>query len=366
MRTLLLLNIVITSTAAISPMSGWIKYLKNGNCYMFVCDNVNFTVARSECEKLGAALTTICNKEENDFIATLARGCFIKGWCNSAITWIGMEREDKSGKSGVAMQWLSKKDCTFSYWHKGEPNNGRGGIEHCGHLWTNTDSHWDEWNDTRCWVAGISQELEHAIESYDCKCLEDPSEDYDLLVSGLLRKNTISKACRLAVKESIQAYRRLKLLEAAQKGSSIKRCKRDLCDQKAVMSALMDKDGNMRTLLLLNIVISSTAAIDVMSGWIKNLKNGNCYMFVCDKVNFTVARSQCEKLGAGLTTICDEDENDFIANAGIVDSLTMHTMEKKSFAYTFRATMTRSIINGTTMHARRAENTYAKGNATFL
>ncbi|WKX88631.1 hypothetical protein Q1695_008343 [Nippostrongylus brasiliensis] len=80
-----------------------------------------------------------------------------------------------------------------------------------------------------------SQELEHAIESYDCKCLEDPSEDYDLLVSGLLRKNTISKACRLAVKESIQAYRRLKLLEAAQKGSSIKRCKRDLCDQKAVI-----------------------------------------------------------------------------------------------------------------------------------
>ncbi|WKX88632.1 hypothetical protein Q1695_008343 [Nippostrongylus brasiliensis] len=92
-----------------------------------------------------------------------------------------------------------------------------------------------------------SQELEHAIESYDCKCLEDPSEDYDLLVSGLLRKNTISKACRLAVKESIQAYRRLKLLEAAQKGSSIKRCKRDLCDQKAVMSALMDKDGVTQT-----------------------------------------------------------------------------------------------------------------------
>ncbi|WKY12110.1 hypothetical protein Q1695_003579 [Nippostrongylus brasiliensis] len=132
-----------------------------------------------------------------------------------------------------------------------------------------------------------SQELEHAIDSYDWKCLEDPSEDYDLLVSGLLRcassscrtssslasrldaramepleqrravkldpnashleRVTISKACRLAVKESIQAYRRLKLLEAAQKGSSIKRCKRDICDQKAVMSALMDKDGVTQT-----------------------------------------------------------------------------------------------------------------------
>ncbi|WKY12020.1 hypothetical protein Q1695_003521 [Nippostrongylus brasiliensis] len=50
-----------------------------------------------------------------------------------------------------------------------------------------------------------------------------------------LERVTISKACRLAVKESIQAYGRLKLLEAAKKGSSIMRCKRDLCDQMAVI-----------------------------------------------------------------------------------------------------------------------------------
>ncbi|WKY12022.1 hypothetical protein Q1695_003521 [Nippostrongylus brasiliensis] len=62
-----------------------------------------------------------------------------------------------------------------------------------------------------------------------------------------LERVTISKACRLAVKESIQAYGRLKLLEAAKKGSSIMRCKRDLCDQMAVMSALMDKDGVTQT-----------------------------------------------------------------------------------------------------------------------
>ncbi|WKY02509.1 hypothetical protein Q1695_016073 [Nippostrongylus brasiliensis] len=62
-----------------------------------------------------------------------------------------------------------------------------------------------------------------------------------------LERVTISKACRLAVKESIQAYRRLKLLEVAQKGSSIKRCERDLCDQKTVMTALMDKDGVTQT-----------------------------------------------------------------------------------------------------------------------
>ncbi|WKX99974.1 hypothetical protein Q1695_014669 [Nippostrongylus brasiliensis] len=62
-----------------------------------------------------------------------------------------------------------------------------------------------------------------------------------------LERVTIPKVCRLAVKESIQACRRLKLLEAAQRGSSIKRCKRDLCDQEAVMLALMDKDGVTQT-----------------------------------------------------------------------------------------------------------------------
>ncbi|VDO88300.1 unnamed protein product [Heligmosomoides polygyrus] len=62
-----------------------------------------------------------------------------------------------------------------------------------------------------------------------------------------MEKVTLSKACRIVVKESIQAYRRLKLLEGAGKGSSTKRCKRDLCDQKAIVPALVDKDGTTQT-----------------------------------------------------------------------------------------------------------------------
>ncbi|VDO91627.1 unnamed protein product [Heligmosomoides polygyrus] len=102
-----------------------------------------------------------------------------------------------------------------------------------------------------------SEELEYAIKSYDWNLLEDPSEDYDFLSKELLKcasssreatspsalrlnahaiklleqrravkldpnasyleKVTVMKACRIAVKESIQAYRRLKLLEAAGK-----------------------------------------------------------------------------------------------------------------------------------------------------
>ncbi|VDP10082.1 unnamed protein product [Heligmosomoides polygyrus] len=133
-----------------------------------------------------------------------------------------------------------------------------------------------------------SKKLEYAIKSYDWNLLEDPSEDYDLFSKGLLKcasssceatspsasrlnahaikllgqrravkldpnashleKVTTSKACRIAVKESILAYRRLKLLEAAGKASSIKCSKRDLCDQKPIMSALMDTDEQRKRL----------------------------------------------------------------------------------------------------------------------
>ncbi|VDO42878.1 unnamed protein product [Haemonchus placei] len=49
----------------------------------------------------------------------------------------------------------------------------------------------------------------------------------------------------MAVKQSLREYGRTKLLKAAEARSSIRRCKRDLSDQKAVMSALLDKDGSL-------------------------------------------------------------------------------------------------------------------------
>ncbi|XGW29616.1 hypothetical protein V3C99_009009 [Haemonchus contortus] len=115
----------------------------------------------------------------------------------------------------------------------------------------------------------------------------DPTEDYEHLTKGLLKCADISrrphlariprlsalavsflgkrralkqdpnanhvekvlanKACRTAVKQSLREYRRTKLLKAAEARSSIRRCKRELNDQKAVMSALLDKDGSVKT-----------------------------------------------------------------------------------------------------------------------
>ncbi|EYB81048.1 hypothetical protein Y032_0394g639 [Ancylostoma ceylanicum] len=132
-----------------------------------------------------------------------------------------------------------------------------------------------------------SADLESAIESNTWTLFEDPTEDYDHLVRGLLKcadasrlsqpttiprlnahatallekrkavkldqnathleKVITGNACRVAVKESLRDYRRTKLLEAAETKSSIKRCKRDLNDQRNVMAALKDKEGKMQS-----------------------------------------------------------------------------------------------------------------------
>ncbi|KIH67517.1 hypothetical protein ANCDUO_02152 [Ancylostoma duodenale] len=57
------------------------------------------------------------------------------------------------------------------------------------------------------------------------------------------RKVIVSKSHRTAGKESLQVYRRTTLLEAAETKSSIKRCKKNLNEQKNVMAALKDEEG---------------------------------------------------------------------------------------------------------------------------
>ncbi|VDO99400.1 unnamed protein product [Heligmosomoides polygyrus] len=96
-----------------------------------------------------------------------------------------------------------------------------------------------------------SEELEYAIKSYDWNLLEDPSEDYDLLSKGLLKCASSSREAISPSASRLNAHA-IKLLEQRRavklkQGSSIKSCKRDLCDQKAIMSALMDKDGTTQT-----------------------------------------------------------------------------------------------------------------------
>ncbi|WKX89479.1 hypothetical protein Q1695_008827 [Nippostrongylus brasiliensis] len=144
MRTLLLLNIVITSTTAVYPMSGWVKYLPNGNCYLFVCDKVTFNEAKARCEKLGASLPTICDAGLNEFLAILIQGAMIDTWCSEHNVWFGLWREDESK---LKMQWLSNSNCDYTHFESGEPNN-YGDKEHCGHFWLSRG--YNLWNDIEC------------------------------------------------------------------------------------------------------------------------------------------------------------------------------------------------------------------------
>ena len=129
--------------------------------------------------------------------------------------------------------------------------------------------------------------LKKVLSSYDWQIREDPTEDYELLVDGLkkcaklasvpqskssdristntkellrkrrelmldptathLNKLIMNISCRRSLQEDLQRYRQRKLLEAAQKRSSLKKCRRDLSDYHVTLSALMDEDGTVIT-----------------------------------------------------------------------------------------------------------------------
>nr|CDJ93019.1 Endonuclease exonuclease phosphatase domain containing protein [Haemonchus contortus] len=62
--------------------------------------------------------------------------------------------------------------------------------------------------------------------------------------SSLLERATINKACRIAVRESIQRYKDTRLKEAAETRSSLKRCRKDLTDSRSIIDRSYEgRDG---------------------------------------------------------------------------------------------------------------------------
>uniref|UniRef100_A0A0K0D473 WHIM1 domain-containing protein n=1 Tax=Angiostrongylus cantonensis TaxID=6313 RepID=A0A0K0D473_ANGCA len=125
--------------------------------------------------------------------------------------------------------------------------------------------------------------LNEVLSKCDCQIKEDPTEDYELLVEGLknraefasdpqarrsdrisittkelLEKRrklkldltathliwlVINASCRRVSQEDLQRYKQKKLLEAAEKRSSLKKCRRNLCDCNIPLSAQMNEGG---------------------------------------------------------------------------------------------------------------------------
>ncbi|CAD6196504.1 unnamed protein product [Caenorhabditis auriculariae] len=62
-----------------------------------------------------------------------------------------------------------------------------------------------------------------------------------------LERLTIDKACRMAVQESLANRRRSALLQTAEKRQSLKKKKFELVDERTVMTALKDENGQLKT-----------------------------------------------------------------------------------------------------------------------
>ena len=125
--------------------------------------------------------------------------------------------------------------------------------------------------------------LEESLSRYDWPVAEDPTEDYGMLLNGLeacaeralkphsthlerisnatkelLRRRRALRldpnatnverlianvSCRRALQEDLRRYRQEKILEAAERRSSLKKCRRDLQEYRIPLTALLNEDG---------------------------------------------------------------------------------------------------------------------------
>eukprot|EP00058_Branchiostoma_floridae_P023717 XP_002609207.1 hypothetical protein BRAFLDRAFT_125961 [Branchiostoma floridae] len=92
--------------------SGWSGH--GDHCYKLMKVMVDWTVAKSKCERVGAELASVKDEKENDFIADLVVGA-PKG--KVAFVWLGLSKE-----RGV-WQWTDGSLATYTNWAPKEPNN---------------------------------------------------------------------------------------------------------------------------------------------------------------------------------------------------------------------------------------------------
>ncbi|XP_035682661.1 uncharacterized protein LOC118420063 [Branchiostoma floridae] len=144
-------TIVASLSATAECQSGWSGH--GNHCYRLMEDKVCWKIAKSGCERVGAELASVKDKEENDFIADLVVGA-PKGYV--ALVWLGLHKESGEWK------WTDGSLATYFNWAPGEPNNswfhslGRG--ENCGAVYSETGTKWigrmyserGQWNDNAC------------------------------------------------------------------------------------------------------------------------------------------------------------------------------------------------------------------------
>ena len=133
----------------------------DGRSYMLCRDLLSWQQAVEDCGTRGMQLVTIRDQAENDFVFDLARSHI-----DSGAIWLGANDMDTEGE----WKWVDDDDDTvsftcaaqspypceggFSNWNTNEPNNVRGGNEHCAVMRAGTDAG-GNWNDTLCDLLGV-------------------------------------------------------------------------------------------------------------------------------------------------------------------------------------------------------------------
>ena len=99
----------------------------NGYCYKYVSRGLPWEDARTSCMSMGAQLTSISTRDENNFLLRMLS----KQYATSA--WIGLEQ------LGVrsAWKWTDKSAYVFLNWDVNQPD-AYGGAQHCATMnWRN-------------------------------------------------------------------------------------------------------------------------------------------------------------------------------------------------------------------------------------
>ncbi len=121
-----------------------ILYVGNGHSYEVITLDAALTWenAKSAAETLGGHLATISDSNENEFVADLVEIApgLLTGY------WLGGYQPqpiDPADEPHKGWAWVTGEAWSYTNWASGEPNNGRGGIQHYLHFWPSLPL-WDD------------------------------------------------------------------------------------------------------------------------------------------------------------------------------------------------------------------------------
>ncbi|GFS11092.1 mannose-binding protein C [Elysia marginata] len=137
----------------------WVIRMDNKHCYKLYEVRRNYSAAAADCASMSGTLTTVKDKEEQEFVNSL------KGSVDTI--WVGLTDSITEG----TFRWTDGTRASYTNWAAGEPNDLTSAGEHCVQMLEN-----GKWADKNC-VSDISK--------YMCKVDVEEFGDYNWFWSAL-------------------------------------------------------------------------------------------------------------------------------------------------------------------------------------